>query len=101
MADAEKFAKKATELDSGYGKAFLLLGDLYIKRKNPKAALNALRTARSFSDLEVSALQSELNLWLQQENWTEALATLEMLLQLDSDTNWQGLIGSITEFVRQ
>ena len=64
-------------------------------------ALNALRTARSFTDIHVEALQVELELWMGQENWPESLSILEMLSQLDAQNNWDGLIATMTTLVRK
>lgn len=101
LDSALDYAVKATKLDSGFGKAFLLLGELHFKRKHYEDALNALRIARSFKDQQIAALRTELELWLDQENWSETLSILETLSQIDTNTNWDGLIGSVLDLIHQ
>ena len=100
LDEAIDYAEKATQLDSGFGKAFLLLGQLVMAKGNSDNAVDALRIARSFSDLQVEALRLELELWLQQENWAEALSILEILRQVDPENSyWTDLMSSVLELV--
>ena len=101
LNEAIEYADKATQLDSGFGKAFLLLGNLHLKQENSEKAIDALRIARAFSDLQTQALRSELELWLQTENWSEALSVLEILSQVDTQNSWEALIGSVLDLVHQ
>ena len=98
---ALRHVEKATKLDGSLGKAFLLLGDLQLRAGQVDDALNALRIARSFSGLQVDALRLELELWFQQENWSEALSTLETLSQVDPNNSWDGLIDSVLDLIHR
>ncbi len=98
---ATNFAKKATEMDAGYGEAYILLGKLYSKADKVQDALNSFRIARSFSNVKLQALRLELELWMQAENWVEALEILELLSQIEPNSNWSSLISSITNYVQE
>ena len=100
VKEAIGYAKKAIQLDSGFGKAFLLLGSLYFKQGEPDNALDTIRIARSFVDLQKDALELELELWLNREEWSEVLKTLEILEHVDPGNNtWNSLMDSVLDFI--
>ncbi len=101
LINATELAKQATELNAGFGEAYILLGKLYSRAQNSAEALNNLKIARSFPNVKLQALQLELELWMQDEKWAEALEVLDMLSQLDPNNSWTSLISSITAYVQE
>lgn len=96
---ARHYAEEAVRLDSGYGDGYLLLAKLYADKGDFELALDAVRTARSFKDVEVQALNLELEMWMRKENWTESLATLDILSERDPDNNWAEIVDSINDYI--
>ena len=58
LASAERFARRALEIDPGYDAAFLRLGLVYLLREQPEAALEALSMAKSINPDSAVAAQA-------------------------------------------
>lgn len=95
--DALARAQQAAKLDSGFGRAYLLLGRLHGKAGKQALAVNALRTARAFRDLEPEALRLELELWTNARDWPAALAVLEVLQQRAPAAELESLAEALRE----
>ncbi len=92
-------ATRSVAANNGYARAWLLLSELHLDRGDFAKALDAARTARSFAATEVDALSVELELWMKQENWYEALAVVDLLIEKSQDSSWIHLRDSILDLV--
>jgi tetratricopeptide (TPR) repeat protein len=80
---AASYYRKCIELNYGGGKIFANLADVYKTAGNEAEALKVLKEGRTKYPNEQELITSEINLYLKNENYQEALGNLDLAIKND------------------
>ncbi len=83
LDDAEKAAKKSTDLDRNYAEAWANLGEIFLRKTQPQDAIQALEQARSITPAAPGVLRNLATVYSDQGQHSLAMDTLNLSLKHD------------------
>jgi tetratricopeptide (TPR) repeat protein len=93
-------ARAAIAADPADPEARLLLGRLLLAAEDFAGALDQARHARPLAGARVPALHLEVDIFLRQSRWADALATLASLAAADPDRDYTALTKQLEDLVQ-